>query len=304
MKAQTTQTEWEDLVLREEPEAAPSVPQPALRPSAGPDLLEQKMASYMTHELRAPLTSIRSALGLLQMQLEGRLQPDERQILGLALKNSERLNGLITDILDFSKLQAGKMKMSLEAARAEDLIDEAIDTLRSWSVSKGVRLVRAEGEPLPRIYADPKRSVQVLVNLLSNAIKFTPAGGKVEVSAAPGRHEHAGTIVFRVKDTGPGIAKGDIERIFHCFEQSALGAKASNGTGLGLTLSRAMVELQGGRIWAESWKGLGASFFFTIPILRNDMARPVEVYPKPVEYHGLFVSVFRRMNSFVAALFA
>ena len=96
----------------------------------------------------------------------------------------------------------------------------------------------------------------------------------------------------------------DLEKIFRCFEQSALGSKTSHGTGLGLTLSRAMVELQGGRIWAESWKGLGASFFFTVPILRNDMARPVEAYPKPVEYHGLLVSVFRRMNSFVLALFA
>jgi signal transduction histidine kinase len=146
--------------------------------------------------------------------------------------------------------------------------------------------------------------VQVLVNLLSNAIKFTPEGGRIEVSAAPGRDEHLGTIVFTVKDTGPGIPGKDIERIFRCFEQSALGAKTSKGTGLGLTLAKAMVELQGGRIWAESAQGLGATLTFTLPISRSDTARPVMTYPQRAEYHGLLVNWFRRLNSLMLAIFA
>ncbi|MBI5242998.1 MAG: HAMP domain-containing histidine kinase [Elusimicrobia bacterium] len=295
-----TQARCEDLVVRPKaPEQAPGAVKPA------PKDPEQQLASYMTHELRAPLTSIRSALAILHEQLNSRLAADERQVMTLALKNAERLNSLINDILDFEKIRAGKMTVTLEALRPEELMAEAADSMRAWAVAKGLRLVCAEPEePLPRVLADRKRTVQVLVNLLSNAIKFTPAGGKVEICAACGRHEHLGTISFKVKDSGPGIPHADLERIFRCFEQSALGMKASQGTGLGLTLAKAMIELQGGRIWAESWKGLGATFVFTLPIVQSDMARPVKAYPKPAEFHGLLVNVFRRLNAVVAALFA
>lgn len=301
MSPQTkVQTKWEDLVDR----SAKPVPAPESKAPAQSDP-EKQIASYMTHELRAPLTSIRSALSLLQEQLNGRLAGDEKQILNLAVRNSERLNFLINDILDFGKIRAGKMSVDLEVVRPEELIKDAVDSMRAWAVAKGVKLVLLESEePLPRVHADRKRTVQVLVNLLSNAIKFTPAYGVIEVAAAPGRHEHLGTVAFKVKDSGPGIPHEDLERIFACFEQSALGAKVSQGTGLGLTLAKAMVELMGGRIWAESWKGLGATFRFTLPIVQSDMARPVRAYPKKTEYHGLLLNLFRRMNSFIAALFA
>jgi signal transduction histidine kinase len=302
-----TPKEFEDLVERAQTppqrEPAPVQPQPQ-PPKALADELDRKIASYMTHELRAPLTSVRSALGILQMQLEQTIDPEQRQILTMALRNAERLNGLIDDIMDFSKVRAGKMKVDCRPVNPHELIQEAIDSLRSWSVAKGVRLVRTdEDEPLPRVYADRRRAVQVLINLLSNAIKFTPAGGKVEISATLGKFEHLGTVVFKVRDSGPGIPHADLERIFRCFEQSALGTKTSEGTGLGLTLAKAMVELQGGRIWAESWKGLGASFLFTLAVMTGDTAQPVPAYAKPVDYHGLLVSMFRRLNSVVAALF-
>ena len=301
-----THKEFEDLVERAAPTPrapAPVQPQPQA-PKTLAQELDRKIASYMTHELRAPLTSVRSALGILQMQLEQTLDPEQRQILGMALRNADRLNGLIDDIMDFSKVRAGKMNVDSRPADPRDLIQEAIDSLRSWSVAKGVRLVRTGAdEPLPRVHADRKRTIQVLINLLSNAIKFTPTGGKVEISASLGKFEHLGTVVFKVKDSGPGIPHQDLERIFRCFEQSALGTKTSEGTGLGLTLAKAMVELQGGRIWAESWTGLGASFLFTLPILTGDTDKSPAVYPKPVDYHGLLVSMFRRLNSVVAALF-
>jgi signal transduction histidine kinase len=284
--------------IREEVEAAeaPALPQP--------EDTERKLASHMTHELRAPLTSIRSALGILLMQLGERLAPEERQILQMAVRNSERLDSLINDIMDFSKIRAGKMSVEPAAADPRELIQEAIESLRSWATAKGVRLVRAEtDEPAPRVFADRRRTVQVLINLLSNAIKFTPSGGKVEVSAVLGRFDHAGAVLFKVKDTGPGIPAADIERVFRSFEQSALGRKSSQGTGLGLTLAKAMVELQDGRIWAESWKGLGATFLFTLPIHTGE-TRPVKLYPEPVRYHGLLTSIYKRLNSVVAALFA
>ncbi len=265
---------------------------------------EQQTASYMTHELRAPLTSVRSALGLLQEQLQDRLSRDEKQVLDLAVKNANRLAGLINDILDFSKIQAGKMRLRAEPTDCRLLLQEAWGSLQAWAISKGIRLVRLRGQaPMPRVQADSKRTLQVLVNLVSNAIKFTPAGGKIELSTALGSGEHEGTVVFSVKDTGCGIAPEDLSRIFHCFEQSAAGVKASEGTGLGLTLAKAMVELQGGRIWAESWKGVGATFRFTLPIAREDQSRPVVVYPKPAEYHGALFSLFRRLNAFLATFF-
>lgn len=284
---------WEDLVDRSPKPEAPARP------------TEAQLGSYMTHELRAPLTSVRSALGLLAMNLEGRLSPEEAETLRLAARNAERLGGLIDDVLDFSKTRAGKMETSCEALVPEALLDEAVESLRSWAVAKGVRLGRAASEePLPRVWGDRKRTVQVLTNLLSNAIKFTPSGGRVELSARLGRHQHQGTVQFRVKDTGPGIPAKDLEKVFRCFEQSALGVKASQGTGLGLTLAKSMVELMGGRIWAESWPGLGATLCFTLPLVAPGAAKPVAAYPKPVEVSGLLVSFARRMNAVVAALFA
>jgi len=299
----TQQGAWEDMLLREPEqrkttEAAPPAPKPR------PEDPEQKLASYMTHELRAPLTSIRSALGLLELAI-AKMTPEERQTLHLAVRNAERLDGLINDIMDFSKIRSGKLPLEVLPQDPQELLAEACDSLRAWAVAKGVRLIRVESdEPLPRVAADRRRTVQVLINLLSNAIKFTPAGGKVEVSARLGRHDHTGTVEFRVKDSGPGIPHQDLERIFQCFEQSAQGAKMSSGTGLGLTLAKAMVELQSGRIWAESWKGLGAEFHFTIPVVQGDITRPVRVYPKPVEYHGILVGIYNRLNAFVTTFFA
>lgn len=262
---------------------------------------EPMVASYLTHELRAPLTSIVSALMLLKEHLGAALKPEQNQILELALKNGDRLGMLINDILDYNKLQAGHMQLEAHATPARKLIREAVDSLNAWAVTKGVKLLRIPAEELlPRVQADAHRIVQVLTNLISNAIKFTPTGGKIEVSAAIGRGAHEGTVVFTVKDSGCGIPDKDLERIFRCFEQSAAGEKTGQGTGLGLTIAKSMVELHGGRIWAESWRGLGSAFHFTIPIAPQDMHRKIAIYPAPVQYHGIFVDWFRRIGAFIA----
>lgn len=295
---------WEDLVDRSV-RSGPALSREAGRPEAPTRPTESQLGSYMTHELRAPLTSVRSALGLLAMNLEGRLSPEEAETLRLAARNAERLGGLIDDVMDFTKSQAGRIETSCEALVPEALLDEAVESLRSWAVAKGVRLGRAQSEePLPRVWGDRRRTVQVLTNLVSNAIKFTPSGGRVEISARLGRHQHQGTVQFRVKDTGPGIPAKDLEKIFRCFEQSALGLKTSSGTGLGLTLAKTMVELMGGRIWAESWPGLGATLSFTLPLVAPGAAKPVEAYPKPLEVSGILVGLAKRLNSVVTSLFA
>ncbi|MFH2202580.1 MAG: HAMP domain-containing sensor histidine kinase [Elusimicrobiota bacterium] len=300
----------EDLVDRGEPQPAPKPAPKTKKPVPTTtqmiaDEKERQMSSYMTHELRAPLTSIRSALGIMEMQLTSRMSAEEAQILKMATRNADRLNGLINDIMDFTKIRAGKMRVAPQQARPEDMINDAVESLRSWAVSKGIRLTQVDGDgPLPRVNADRSRTVQVLTNLLSNAIKFTPAGGKIEVSARLGSYEHTGTVEFRVKDSGPGIPPKDLTKIFRTFEQSATGMKEGSGTGLGLTLSKAMVELQGGRIWAESWKGLGAAFLFTLPIFQGDTTQAARPYPKKANYSGLFVKFYHRLNAVVTALFA
>ena len=173
------------------------------------------------------------------------------------------------------------------------------------ALSKGIRLVREEQSDLPRVSGEAKRLIQVLTNLISNALKFTPARGKVVVSAKRGRYDHEGTVVFRVKDSGPGIAADALERIFAPFARDEEGGKGQiKGTGLGLALSKVLVELHGGKIWAESWPGIGAEFYFTIPISQEDRLESAPVYPQPIEYHGLIFALARRLNAFFAFFWA
>ena len=290
----TPQPLWEDLVIREAP-----APVKVRRPAAGPRV----QAAYLTHELRAPVTAIRLGLEVLAEQVEGRLEADEKQMLTLAIRNTQRLEGLVDDIMDYAKIAAGKMAIIKQACDARALVDEAADALRAAATAKGVKLIKDIDPLLPRCAAESRRVVQVLINLLSNAIKYTPARGTVTVSVCEGRREHHGTLLFKVKDSGCGIAPEELEKVFGMFEQAShTKVRQTAGTGLGLTLARAMVELHGGRIWAESWKGGGATFCFTIPIAPIDLARPVEVYARPLEFHGLIAEFGRRFNA-VLALF-
>jgi signal transduction histidine kinase len=293
--------QWEDLVLPKTAATAPTAaPLAAPAPAQAPKPEGQSLpASYLTHELRAPITSIRLGLEILQEQVNGRLAADERQMLNLAVKNTARLEGLVNDIMDYSKIMAGRMKIDREPCDARDLIDEAIDTMRAAAVSHGVKLVKEDCEPMPRVSAEGRRIVQILTNLISNAVKFTPAHGTVTVSVKRGTMEHQGTLIFKVKDTGRGIPTKDLESVFDMF-QSTGAVKKSEGTGLGLTLARLMVQIHGGRIWAESWRQMGATFYFTIPIAAEDMLKKVQIYPKEVQYSGLIMDIAKRLNAFMA----
>ena len=307
---------WEDLVIRE-PEAKPapaprvSAPVPVAAPKPLPMApfsvppaarsAHQVQAAYLTHELRAPVTSIRLGLEILAEQVENKLESDEKQMLALAIKNTHRLEGLVNDIMDYSKIAAGKMAIVKEACDARALIDDAVDALKAAATAKGVKIVKDISPMLPRAAAENRRVVQVLINLMSNAIKFTSARGTVTLSVSEGRYEHQGTLLFKVKDTGVGIAADQLDKVFGMFEQAgASNLKKAEGTGLGLTLARAMVELHGGRIWAESWKGCGATFCFTIPIASVDLSRPVPIYAEPLKVHGLLAEFGRRFNAFLA----
>ncbi|MEW6042148.1 MAG: HAMP domain-containing sensor histidine kinase, partial [Elusimicrobiota bacterium] len=190
-------------------------------------------------------------------------------------------NSIITDILDFSKLQSGKLIFHVEKISPFEIAQDGIDSMKTWSHSKNINLTLNAQANLPDVYADKKRSVQILINLISNAIKFTPNNGSIEVRIETDREGIANFVFFSVKDTGCGIKKEDHERIFEKFVQVATGEKIG-GTGLGLAITKAMVIMQGGKITVESEYGKGATFTFTLPVYKGQIIEkpPVETLPE------------------------
>lgn len=228
--------------------------------------MQQEFIANMTHELRSPLTSIKAALEIMGKDAPG--NDASKGVLNTAIRNTERLNSIITDILDFSKLQSGKMVFHQEGSPAAEIAKEAAESMRAWATSKGINLAVSVEPGVQHIYADRRRTVQVLINLISNAIKFTPQGGTIEISADAGKESLAGFTFFSVKDTGCGIKKEDQGKIFEKFVQVASGEKVG-GTGLGLSITKAMVVMQGGRITLESEPGKGSTFRVGMPVYKG-----------------------------------
>lgn len=230
------------------------------------DKLKDDFVSTMTHELRSPLTSIKMALDLISRE---KLNPSVSNMLNAAIRNSERLNSIISDILDFSKLQSGKMTFNLTDLDPGEPAKGAADSMKAWSSSKGVSVTITQEDNLPKIYADRRRTEQIIINLLSNSLKFTPSGGRIEIAVYRGREALSNFIFFSVKDTGCGIKKEELGRIFDKFVQAASGEKVG-GTGLGLAITKAMVVMQGGNITAQSEEGRGAQFTFSLPVYKEE----------------------------------
>jgi PAS domain S-box-containing protein len=228
--------------------------------------MQQEFIANMTHELRSPLTSIKAALEIMGKDAGG--NDSSKGVLNTAIRNTERLNSIITDILDFSKLQSGKMVFHQEGSPAAEIAKEAAESMRAWATSKGINLAVAAEPGVQHVYADRRRTVQVLINLISNAIKFTPQGGTIEVSADAGKESLSGFTFFSVKDSGCGIKKDDQDKIFEKFVQVASGEKVG-GTGLGLSITKAMVVMQGGRITLESEPGKGSTFRVGMPVYKG-----------------------------------
>ena len=228
--------------------------------------MQRDFVAHVTHELRAPLSSIRAALEILQGQFSGKIEEDETRMLNTALKNSDRLAEMINSILDFSKIESGQMTVYAKPTEAAKIARDAVDSLQPWAQKKRIDLSLVAPEGLPLVQSDASRTVQVIVNLLSNSIKFTPAGGKITVKLAKRAEGNQGFVEYAVTDTGPGIAKGEQSKIFEKFVQIASGEMHVGGTGLGLSIAKALVHLQKGKMWIESDLGQGATFLFTLPV--------------------------------------
>jgi signal transduction histidine kinase len=226
---------------------------------------KERFFASINHELRNPLGAV---LGyqtlLLDMEADG-LTEKGLGYLGKAQQAAETLHVLVNDLLDLSKIAAGKMEIDLQPCRVQAIVEQALNTIQPLAEQKGIALHAPPPDSLPTIVTDGKRVQQVLVNLLSNGVKFTERGEvRLEVRSGELPQEGAAAdppfIEFRVSDTGPGIPEGDLDRIFEEFEQVQ---GTSGGTGLGLPISRRLARLLGGDLWAESRAG-GSTFIFRI----------------------------------------
>jgi signal transduction histidine kinase len=215
----------------------------------------------MSHELRTPLNAIIGFSEVLHEQMFGELNERQLAYVNDVLEAGKHLLSLINDVLDLAKIEAGRMDLELAQVALPDILRSAISMHSDRADRGGIDLsLHTDPEDIT-ITADERRLRQVVFNLVSNAVKFTPTAGRVEITARA-QNEH---VEVAVADTGPGIAPEELETIFEEFEQTATG-KEVEGTGLGLPLSRRLVELHGGRLWAESEPGKGSTFRFTLPV--------------------------------------
>jgi signal transduction histidine kinase len=227
---------------------------------------KSQFLANMSHELRTPLNAIIGFSEVLHEQMFGELNERQLAYVDDIREAGKHQLSLINEILDLAKIEAGRMELDLSEVALPEILRTAISMHSERANDEGVELSMATEPEEITITADERRLRQIVFNLVSNAVKFTPGGGRVDISA---RLEES-RVEVAVADTGPGIAAEDLETIFEEFEQTSEG-KQAEGTGLGLPLSRKLVELHGGRLWAESEPGRGSTFRFTLP-LRQEVA--------------------------------
>ena len=248
--------------------------------------LKSEFISIVSHELRTPLTSIKNSLDILMSGRCGEITESSDKFLSMAMRNVQRLSGIINDLLDLSKIEAGKMDFHFAPTNINTVIDYVKNALTEVAKSKGLTIITEQHELLPDIMADAQRLEQVLTNLVSNAIKFTPENKTITISAkllnskdiyvneyfknsvklADGDY-----VLVCVKDEGIGIAEKDLVHAFDKFAQieNSLSRKAG-GTGLGLPIAKQLLEAHHGAIWCDSELHKGSKFYFVIPLTNQD----------------------------------
>ena len=236
---------------------------------------KSEFLASMSHELRTPLNAVIGFSDVLLERTFGDLTDRQQDYIGDIRESGRHLLELINEILDLSKVEAGRMELDVQPLSLPDLLAYGMAMVRDRAARHRIDVSLAVAPEVGTIWADELKLKQVVLNLLSNAVKFTPDGGSVSVTAAI----DGGDARVEVRDTGIGIAEADQERIFEAFQRGGRQAP-SEGTGLGLTLSRRIVELHGGRLWLTSRKGAGSTFTFAVPV-----RRPGEV-PELVPHAG------------------
>lgn len=228
------------------------------------DKLKDEFLSMVSHELRTPLTSIKAYTETLTYMVGEGDTESELEFLNIITEESERLTRLINDVLDLSKIEAGKMNFFMEEENIVEIVKKSIKNMKGFAESKSITIKENISEESISVYIDKDRTMQVLANLINNAVKFTPENGNIEVGVDRKDEKFA---IVSVKDNGIGIKPEEHKNIFEKFKQSEdIMVRTVGGTGLGLSISKNIVEHFGGKIWVESEYGNGAKFLFTIPL--------------------------------------
>jgi signal transduction histidine kinase len=231
---------------------------------------KSQFLANMSHELRTPLNAILGYTELILDSIYGDVPERMRSVLERVQSNGKHLLGLINDVLDLAKIEAGQLTLSLEDYSIRDVVHSVFTLVESLAEEKHLALKVELPDDLPVAHGDERRLTQVLLNLVGNAIKFTDAGEVVIRAAASNGH-----YTLSVQDTGPGISPSDQVKIFEEFQQAdSSSTKVKGGTGLGLSIAKRIVNLHGGRIWVSSEPGSGSTFFVDVPIKVGEEAGP------------------------------
>ena len=244
---------------------------------------KSEFISFVAHELKTPMTSIRGYTDLLLAGAVGPINETQRNFLQTVRDNVERMAALVTDLADISRIEARQLRLEFQQVDMLQVIDEVVRSLRQQIEAKEQRLEVQVPEQLPPVWGDRMRLVQVLTNLVSNAYKYTPSGGSITIQAerTPNLWDPEGApevVHVAVVDTGLGIHPDEQPRIFQRFFRSEADkeAREAPGTGLGLYITKTLVEMQGGRIWFESEYRKGTTFHFTVPVATAVEQPPAE----------------------------
>ncbi len=228
--------------------------------------LKDDFLSHVSHELRSPLTAIYQFVSILADGLAGEVRPEQSEYLRLTLRNVQQLESMIADLLEVTRIQAGKLNIEQQRASLSDAITDTVSMFGGSAAAKGINLIANIAADLPLAYVDPSRVRQVLINLVSNAIKFTAKNGEITLQTRI-FEEDPGLLVVEIADTGCGIKPEVSKLIFErLYQATDAGEHGRKGLGLGLYISKELVARQGGSIWVRSEPQKGSSFFFTVPI--------------------------------------
>lgn len=227
------------------------------------DKIKSNFLNITSHELRTPISAIKGYIQLILKQKLGEINEEQKKSLEVALRNANRLDHLIQDILDISRLDSGTMRFIPEPTNVKIMIEETVETMRSSADVKHIQINTTVEEYLPDLTIDQERIKQVIINLLNNAIKFSPDNSNINVNIRKEQDD----ISFEMQDFGRGIPKDQHDNIFDAFYQvKANEDKRLGGVGLGLAISRGIILAHGGRIWVESTLDKGSKFTFSLPI--------------------------------------
>ncbi|NQT75572.1 MAG: ATP-binding protein [Candidatus Omnitrophica bacterium] len=233
--------------------------------------VKSDFVSIISHELRTPLTSIKESVSLVLDEIVGPLNEEQKKFLGITKNNIDRLVKAITDILDFSKLESGRITMHKRKLNINDVIKDVYNETKKAAEEKNLRFDLELSDGMEPVWLDPDRIAQALKNLISNAIKFNKENGEIKIHSRKVEMDGKEAVRVSVEDKGIGISKEELNNLFKDFNPlDSSMTRRHRGIGLGLAVCKGIIDLHGGDVWVESEKGAGSRVIFTLPIYRMD----------------------------------